>query len=117
MPRQKMDGKQRGQLKRMRRARGGRTLPRSGGGVHEDKKSKKLERELREDADDEIRNWELDAAVDAAEEIESNADVLDDEFWDEWCYPDLDDDEIDYYEEIRSDVKSKDKEKEDASTG
>jgi hypothetical protein len=71
-----MDGKEKGKLKRMRRARGGRTLPRSGGGVHEDKKSKKLERQLEE-------------------ELEDNADVTDEEFWEEWKYPDLYDDDWD----------------------
>ena len=58
MPREMVDDKERGKLKRMRRARGGRTLPRSGGGIHEDKKCKKLERELAIEAEEEIRHWD-----------------------------------------------------------
>jgi hypothetical protein len=83
-----MDGKERGKLKRMRRARGGRTLPRSGSGVHEDKKSKKLERQLEEELDDEIENWEKHAAEEFEEDMEAmGGDIDDEEFWDEWKYP------------------------------
>ena len=110
MGRDKADDKERGMLKRMRRARGGRTLPRSGGGVHEDKKSKKVERQMAEEADDEIKNWQQNADEDLLDEIEDNADILDDEFWDEWQFPELHED----YEPEES--LTKDKEKKDAST-
>ena len=74
MPRCKIDDKERGHLKRMRRARGGRTLPRSGGGVHEDKKSKKLERQMIDELDEEMNNWEADEFVKALDEIEYDID-------------------------------------------
>ena len=116
MPHQKMDGKQRGQLKRMRRARVGRTLPRSGGGIHEDKKCKKLERQIVKELDEEIDNWEVRQAEEFDEAMEAvSGDVDDDEFWDKWHHFDYDDGELEYYDEIRGDLKSKDKEKKDAS--
>jgi len=65
-------------LKRWRRARGGRTLPRSGQGVHEDKKSKKIEDQIEEDYDDEIRmyitghddDYDIDKEIAVSEEEE-----------------------------------------------
>ena len=76
-----------------------------------------MERQLEQEADDEIRNWEQqeDEYDDAWLETQANADILDAEFWEEWKYP-MDEDEEIYYEEIRNDLKSKDKEKKDAST-
>ena len=88
MARHKAEGKEKGMLKRMRRARGGRRLPQNGAGVHEDKRSKKVERQRAEDLDDEIKNWQQLVATDLEEELEDNADITDQEFWDEWKYPD-----------------------------
>ena len=95
MPREKVDDKQKGKLKRMRRARGGRTLPRSGGGAHEDKKCKKLEKELVAEAEDEIRNWKQheEDADDIAHELLSERDMLDADCLEEWD----EDEEMDYY--------------------
>lgn len=115
MSRQKMDSKKQGQLKKMRRARGGRTLPRSGGGIHKDKKSKQLERQVAKEMDEEIENWEQNVADELMDELEDNADITDDEFWDEWCYPDYDEGEQEHFEEIFKDLRSK--EKKDVSTG
>jgi Holliday junction resolvase RusA-like endonuclease len=107
MSREKPDDKQKGMLKRMRRARGGRVLPRSGGGVHEDKKSKQVERQMADDADEEIRSWNSE------DEIPQSLDAMTKEEREVW----------EEYKKIKSDVdnifaKLKDelvKEKKDAA--
>lgn len=109
MAREKPSDKEKGMLKRMRRARGGRTLPRSGGGAHEDKKSKKIEQQLAEEADNEIKNWQQNAADELAEELD---DFDEWEEWDDYRFG-ISEEEDDHYEEIRKDLKSKDKEKKD----
>ena len=53
----KVELDERDKLKSRRRARKGRTLPHSGDGVHEDKKSKKVESQLEEEYGDEIREY------------------------------------------------------------
>jgi len=90
MARHKAEGKEKAKLKRMRRIRGGRKVAQSGAGVHEDKKSKKVERQRVKELDDEISNWQEIAAADLADDLEGlDADIDDEEFWDEWKYPDL----------------------------
>lgn len=79
MSREDNDEKVERQLKRMRRARGGRILPRSGQGVHEDKKSKKINELLEEEYDEEMRHWDLE------EEIEDNYEDQDEHLaWEEY---------------------------------
>ena len=72
---------ERDKIKRGRRARGGRTLPRSGAGVHEDKKSKKIEYQLEEEYDNEIREYIAGYGRDY--DLEDN---LTKEEQDEWNY-------------------------------
>ena len=96
MAREKPDDKEKGMLKRMRRIRGGRTLPRSGGGVHEDKKSKKINDQLEEEYDLEIREY----VAGYGEDYDLEDDMTEEEelYWKEW----------------KKDLK--DKEKQDAAT-
>lgn len=112
MAREKPDDKTSRMIKMMRRARGGRTLPRSGGGVHEDKKSKKIERQLAEESDNEMRKFITGYADDYDLE-----DDIDEDDWDEWVewdnykFPPPEDDDYELEPSL-----SKDKEKKDVAT-
>ena len=89
MGRQEMDGKEKGHLKRTRRARGGRRPSQNDAGVHEDKKSKKLERELEDEANREMRDWAEDALEELKEGLKDLVDDDDDnqEYWEDYINP------------------------------
>lgn len=96
MAREKLDDKVKSMIKRMRRARGGRNLPRSGAGIHEDKKSKKIEHQLQEEYDDEMRKF----IIGYTDDYDLEDDITEEEVWD--------------WEEWKKDLK--DREKKDATT-
>ena len=93
-------------IKRTRRRRGSPGDRRVGGGagIHEEKKSKKLERQLLSDAKEEIMDW--------LKEIEDQLDdnkIYNEDNWDDW-------DDWDEYCDQCDQIAREIKEKEDAAT-